>query len=73
MNNSNSTILGVALANIVDDILKEYGRALDVNDLTNMTNMNMTTVTGNYSSSSISMMKMKQRVEPDNAALAIVD
>ena len=49
MNNSNSTILGVALANIVDDILKQYGRALDVQfDLTNMTNMNMTTVTGNY-------------------------
>ena len=60
MNNSNSTILGVALANIVDDILKEYGRALDVQfDLTNMTNMNMTTVTGNYSSSSISMMNSK--------------
>jgi hypothetical protein len=59
-NNSNSTILGVALANIVDDILKEYGRALDVQfDLTNMTNMNMTTVRGNYSSSSISMMNSK--------------
>ena len=50
INNSNSTILGVALANIVDDILKEYGdKALDIQfDLTNMTNMNMTTVTGNY-------------------------
>jgi hypothetical protein len=59
-NNSNSTILGVALANIVDDILKKYGRALDVQfDLTNMTNMNMTTVAGNYSSSSISMMNSK--------------
>jgi hypothetical protein len=40
--------------------LKEYGRALDVQfDLTNMTNMNMTTVRGNYSSSSISMMNSK--------------
>lgn len=39
-NTSNSTIHGLVIANIVDQVLKEYGEAFDIDyDLTNMSNM----------------------------------
>jgi hypothetical protein len=40
LNTHNSTIHGLVIANIVDQILKEYGEAFDIGyDLTNMSNM----------------------------------
>jgi hypothetical protein len=41
-NSKNATVQALVVANIVDQILREYGRAFDIDyDLTNMSNMNM--------------------------------
>ncbi|HJY11064.1 MAG TPA: hypothetical protein VJ250_08935, partial [Nitrososphaeraceae archaeon] len=41
-NSKNTTVQALVVANIVDQILREYGRAFDIDyDLTNMSNMNM--------------------------------
>jgi hypothetical protein len=41
-NSKNTTIQGLVIANIVDQILREYGKAFGIHyDLTNMSNMNM--------------------------------
>jgi hypothetical protein len=45
LNSQNTTIQALVVANIVDQILIEYGEAFDMQyDLTNMSNMNMTTM-----------------------------
>jgi hypothetical protein len=42
LNNTNSTVQALILANVVDEILRNYGNALEVDyDLTNMSNMVM--------------------------------
>ena len=42
MNNNNSTVQALVVANIVDEILRKYGDAYNVDyDLTNMSNMEM--------------------------------
>jgi hypothetical protein len=42
MNSPNGTIHALVVANLVDDALREYGKAFDLDyDLTNMSNMNM--------------------------------
>jgi hypothetical protein len=42
INNTNSTVQALILANVVDEILRNYGKALEVDyDLTNMSNMVM--------------------------------
>lgn len=41
-NSKNATVQALVVANIVDQILREYGRAFDIDyDLTNMSNMNI--------------------------------
>jgi hypothetical protein len=41
MNSPNGTIHALVVANLVDDVLREYGKAFDLDyDLTNMSNMN---------------------------------
>jgi hypothetical protein len=69
LNNINSTVQALILANIVDEILRNYGNALEVDyDLTNMSNM----VMSNASHSAMMMMgdSMKNssmiREESDN-------
>lgn len=45
LNSQNATIQALVVANIVDQILREYGEAFDIQyDLTNMSNMNMMTM-----------------------------
>ena len=45
LNNTNSTVQALILANVVDEILRNYGNALEVNyDLTNMSNLVMSNV-----------------------------
>jgi hypothetical protein len=45
LNNINSTIQALTLANVVDEIRRNYGNALEVNfDLTNMSNLGMSNV-----------------------------
>jgi hypothetical protein len=68
-NSSNSTIIGVAVANIVDDILREYGRALDVQfDLTNMSNMNMNSMADGDDDDNNSTMAMSGMAD-DNSSM----
>jgi hypothetical protein len=53
LNNINSTVQALILANVVDEILRNYGNALEVDyDLTNMSNM----VMSNASHSAMMMM-----------------
>jgi hypothetical protein len=53
LNNTNSTVQALILANVVDEILRNYGDALEVDyDLTNMSNM----VMSNMSRSTTMMM-----------------
>jgi hypothetical protein len=53
LNNTNSTVQALILANVVDEILRNYGNALEVDyDLTNMSNM----VLSNASHSATMMM-----------------
>jgi hypothetical protein len=55
INNTNSTVQALILANVIDEILKNYGNALEVDyDLTNMSNM----VMSNASHSATMMMMM---------------
>jgi hypothetical protein len=55
INNTNSTVQALILANVVDEILRNYGKALEVDyDLTNMSNM----VMSNNSHSTTMMMMM---------------
>jgi hypothetical protein len=45
LNNTNSTVQALTFANVVDEILRNYGNALEVNyDLTNMSNLVMSNV-----------------------------
>ena len=42
LNSQNTTVQALVVANIVDQILREYGEAFDIQyDLTNMSNMNI--------------------------------
>lgn len=72
LNSQNTTIQALVVANIVDQILREYGEAFDIQyDLTNMSNMNMTTmqITSIPDSSfpSYSMnMPMNSNIEAEN-------
>lgn len=55
LNTRNSTIHALAVANVVDQVLNEYGKAFDIGyDLTNMSNMIMAAPSANSSSSSSS-------------------
>jgi hypothetical protein len=55
LNSRNATIHALVIANIVDQVLKEYGKAFDIAyDLTNMSNMIMTVSDANSSSPSSS-------------------
>jgi hypothetical protein len=46
LNNNNSTVQALAIANIADEIFKKYGDAYNVDyDLTNMSNMEMSNTT----------------------------
>jgi hypothetical protein len=45
LNNTNSTVQALTFANVIDEILRNYGNALEVNyDLTNMSNLVMSNV-----------------------------
>jgi hypothetical protein len=45
LNNTNSTIQALTLANVLDEILRNYGNALEIDfDLTNMSNLGMSNV-----------------------------
>ena len=51
-NSKNATVQALVVANIVDQILRDYGRAFDIDyDLTNMSNMNMNMQNMNMSNS----------------------
>jgi ATP-dependent 26S proteasome regulatory subunit len=55
----NSTTLAMVVANLVDEILRKYGSAYDIKyDLTNMSNMDSSSSSVPYSSSSFSTMNM---------------
>jgi hypothetical protein len=61
-NSKNVTVQALVVANIVDEILRDYGRALDIQyDLTNMSNMNM-----NMNMQNMSNMKMQSMSNPDS-------
>jgi hypothetical protein len=62
LNNTNSTVQALILANIVDEILRNYGDALEVDyDLTNMSNLVMSNM-----SLSTSMIKEKSNYMTNN-------
>jgi hypothetical protein len=55
-NSKNATIQALVVANIVDQILREYGRAFDIHyDLTNMSNMNMQNMNMNMNMQNMNM------------------
>jgi hypothetical protein len=63
LSDTNSTVHALVLANIVDQVLREYGDAFDIDyDLTNMSNMIMTPATttsmSDVNSSSLSSISM---------------
>jgi hypothetical protein len=61
LSDTNSTVHALVLANIVDQVLREYGDAFDIDyDLTNMSNMIMTPTTSmsDVNSSSLSSISM---------------
>jgi hypothetical protein len=61
-NSKNVTVQALVVANIVDEILRDYGRALDIQyDLTNMSNMNM-----NMNMQNMSNMKMQSMSNLDS-------
>jgi hypothetical protein len=74
LNNTNSTVQALILANIVDEILRNYGDALEVDyDLTNMSNLVMsnmslstTTMTMADSMKNSSMIKEKSNYMTNN-------
>ena len=68
LNNANSTINALVLANILDQVLTEYGKAYDIDyDPTNMSNMMMTGGPDASSTLSSSHLNMS-RVGEDNTA-----
>ena len=65
LSDTNSTVHALVLANIVDQVLREYGDAFDIDyDLTNMSNMIMTpaTNTTDVKSSSLSSSPMNTSI-----------
>ncbi|HKG87957.1 MAG TPA: hypothetical protein VKA95_06495 [Nitrososphaeraceae archaeon] len=72
LKSQNTTVQALAVANIVDQILREYGEAFDIKyDLTNMSNMNMMTMqtasSSDSSSPSYSMnMPTNSNIEAEN-------
>jgi hypothetical protein len=61
-NSKNVTVQALVVANIVDEILRDYGRTLDIQyDLTNMSNMNM-----NMNIQNMSNMKMQSMSNLDS-------
>jgi hypothetical protein len=61
-NSKNVTVQALVVANIVDEILRDYGRTLDIQyDLTNMSNMNM-----NMNMQNMSNMKMQSMSNLDS-------
>jgi hypothetical protein len=54
-NSKNATIQALVVANIIDQLLREYGEAIGIQyDMTNMSNMNMTIQSMSYSDSGFS-------------------
>jgi hypothetical protein len=82
LNNTNSTVQALILANVVDEILRNYGDALEVDyDLTNMSNLVMsnmslsttTTMTMADSMKNSSMIKEKSNYMTNNIIVNIAD
>jgi hypothetical protein len=65
LNNTNSTVQALILANVVDEILRNYGDALEVDyDLTNMSNL----VMSNVSVSTTTMMTLGDSMKNSSMA-----
>jgi hypothetical protein len=64
---TNCTIHALVLANIVDQVLREYGEAFDIGyDLTNMSNMMMTNVNATNSNSTTASPLSSSQENPTN-------
>jgi len=64
LNNTNSTVQALILANVVDEILRNYGNALEVDyDLTNMSNMVMSNVSHSTTTTTTTMMIMDNSIK----------
>jgi hypothetical protein len=67
-NSHNATIHALVIANIADQILREYGEAFDIGyDLTNMSNMLMPTKSNSDSSSSSTSMNLNMPMHSNMA------
>jgi hypothetical protein len=74
MNSFNSTLYAMVIANIVDEVLRKYGEAYDLDyDLTNMSNMMMKMNSDINSSSNMNMQTMQHfgMTEKNNSSPAV--